>query len=458
MDVRKYYLSANDEEKMNSRVKLMKHSRPGLALLLCVFLFACGGSSGTDTGTGTGTETSKPNILLIIADDMGLDATPGYTVGSEKPTMPVLTSLSANGITFENVWVNPLCTPTRATILTGKYGINSGVTGVTPPLNGVSTSDTSIQSYLTSNASYQSAVIGKWHLSNASNGGADNPGLMGVDHYEGLLSGAHSDYSNWTLTVNGQTSTAQEYSTSYFTDKAIDWVNDQQDPWFLWLSYTAPHTPFHLPPLDLHTRDDLSGSEDDIQDNPRDYYFAALEALDTEIGRLLGTIDRENTIVIFIGDNGTPARVIQSPYSRDHSKGSVYQGGVHVPMVISGVGVSRNGERDSALINSTDLYATIADIAGTELTAIHDSQSFKGLLTGTENQERDFLYAEIEGTTNAWAIRDSQYKLITQEEGFQELYDLFVDPYEQNDLTLGTLTQAQVLAKTKLESLAETVR
>ncbi len=439
-----------------------------MVLFFCASLIGCGGGGGSDTTTDTDAPTSnpttkagaksKPNILLIIADDMGLDATPGYSEGTQKPKMPVLQSLSTSGITFDNLWVNPLCAPTRATILTGKYGINSGVTGVQSGNNGISTSETSLQSYLTNNSTYNSAIIGKWHLSNNSNGGSDNPAQMGVEHYEGLLSGAHEDYSNWALTKNGITSTVQQYSTSYFTDKAIDWVSEQQDPWFLWLAYTAPHTPFHLPPTDLHSSDDLPNTKDDINANPLDYYLAALEALDTEMGRLLKTIDMDNTIVIFIGDNGTPKRVIQSPFTKNQAKGSVYEGGIHVPMIISGAGVTKSGAREAALINSTDLFTTITDIAGTGLVKHHDSQSFKDMLTGTQQDTREFIYTEISDSTNAWAIRDSQYKLITLDEGFQEFYDLNSDPYEKNDLTSGTLSSIQTQAKNKLEGLASTVR
>ena len=187
---------------------------------------------------------------------------------------------------------------------------------------------------------------------------------MGVTHYAGLLGGMQDDYFNWTLTENGATSTVTEYSTTFFTDSAINWIGQQKSPWFLWLAYTAPHTPFHLPPNAIHSSV-LSGTDADINANPRDYYFAALEALDTEIGRLLGTVDRTNAVIIFIGDDGTPRRVVQAPYTLARSKGTLYQGGIHVPMIVSGAGVTRAGQREGALINTTDLFATVADLAGT---------------------------------------------------------------------------------------------
>ncbi len=425
-----------------------------IAVLIVFTVFqACKDNKVVDPGTN-----STPNILLVIADDMGLDATPGYDLGAEKPNMPVLQDLSSDGLTFDNVWANPLCSPTRATILTGKYGISTGVVSATPPGNAISLTETSLQSYLTQNTSYKSAVIGKWHLSNSANGGADNPNLMGVEHYAGFLSGEHDDYFEWPFTQNGQDSTVQEYSTTFFTDLAIDWIEQQQSPWFLWLAYTAPHTPFHLPPAELHTSDNLSGDPADIDANPRSYYFAMLEALDTEMGRLLDAIDRQNTVVVFIGDNGSPARVTQEPYTRGRTKGTVYQGGIHVPMVVSGTGVTRSGQREDALINSTDLFATIAELAGTDLASIHDSRSFKNLLSGGQMDEREFAYAEIEQNTTAWTIRNEKYKLLDFQNGTQEFYDLDTDPYEQNDLIISGLSSEALEVKAELENLADGIR
>ena len=190
--------------------------------------------------------SSSPNILLIIADDFGKDATPNYTEGSIKPTMPNLESLISSGITFDNLWSYPVCTPTRASILTGKYGLRTEVLQVGDQ---ISTSETSIQEYLDINTQneYATALIGKWHLSN----NAQDPSSMGIDYFAGLLQGGVQSYTNWNLVENGQSTTSSEYTTTKFTDLAINWVEDQTKPWFLWLAYNAPHTPFHLAPSNL---------------------------------------------------------------------------------------------------------------------------------------------------------------------------------------------------------------
>ena len=275
--------------------------------------------------------------------------------------MPILESLMDTGIRFNNVWSNPTCTPTRASIITGKYGFRTGVTKVDDVL---ATSETSIQSYLTNNGAsdYAHAVIGKWHLSRNEN----HPNDMGIDYYAGVLGGGVQSYWNWNLTVNGQTNNSSEYTTTKFTDLAIDWIEDQSQPWFLWLAYNAPHTPFHSPPSHLHSQGALPEDEASINANPLPYYMAMIEAMDSEMGRLISSMsqeERDNTVIIFIGDNGTPGQVIQE-HTRFRAKGSVYEGGVNVPMVISGKDVSRMNTTDDSILNATDLFATIANIAG----------------------------------------------------------------------------------------------
>ena len=120
-----------------------------------------------------------------------------------------------------------------------------------------------------------------------------------------------------------------------------------------------------------------------------------LEAMDTEIERLLNSMSqevRDNTIIIFIGDNGSPNKVAQE-FNSMRVKGSVYKGGINVPMYISGKGVSRTSVQENALINSTDLFATIANIAGINVTDINDSKSFKSLFTGDNSNPREYIYA-----------------------------------------------------------------
>lgn len=432
----------------------MKKIKLFLTVFTLIFSFGCSSDPKTASEETPITNT-QPNILLIIADDMGKDATIGYSEGSVKPNMPNLQNLINNGVRFENLWSYSTCTPTRSSILTGKYGFRTNVLKVDDVL---ATSETSIQQYLKNkNTGYTSAVIGKWHLSNAPN----HPTLMGVDYYAGLLSGGVQSYWNWNLTENGSTNNETIYSTTKFTDLAINWINQQDTPWFCWLAYNAPHTPFHLPPTNLHTQRNLPTDEASINANPQPYYMAMLEAMDTEIGRLLNTIPQEikdNTVIIFIGDNGTPNQVVQDYPSR-RAKGSLYQGGINVPMIVSGKSISRTNATDTNLINTTDLFATIADIADSNTTQINDSYSFKELFSSNQlSTPRTYVYSEHErnGAIEHTA-RNTTHKYIYFGNGSEAFYNLSIDPLEGTNLLNAGQLPLSASDELQFNQLKETI-
>ena len=405
-------------------------------LLLFILLVALGCSGDEDSGNNNNGDDQtivKNNVLLIIADDLGLDATVGYNIGNQKPSMPTLQKLINSGIKFNNVWSNPVCTPTRATILTGKYGYRTSVLKVDDVL---STSEVSIFKHLDNNTNYSSAFIGKWHLSGRPSD-RNHPNNMGIDYYAGILGGGVQNYFNWTLSKNGQNSNVNEYITSVFTDEAISWINDQSNPWFLCLSYNAPHTPFHLAPTNLHSQGTLPDDNTSIEQNPLPYYFSMIEAMDTEIGRLLqsiGTAVANNTTIIFVGDNGTPNQVAQQ-YSPRRVKGTLYKGGINVPMVVSGNKVTRLNDNDNSLINTTDLYSTIAELCGIENSDVHDSQSFVGLFnSNSSSNTRDYIYSEL--GNNEYAIRNSTHKYIHFENGSEALFNLSINEFERPNLLM----------------------
>jgi len=443
--------------------------------VLTLMLLACGGGSetvavstpdvtdpvvaapGEETpSTDTPEEPSavKPNILLIIADDQGLDASAQYSYSNDLPTTPTLTELASEGVVFDNVWATPSCTTTRGTIITGKHGVNSGIDYVPAVMP---TDTQTLQRYIKSqrvSSDYQTAVIGKWHLGGA-NPELNHPTDSGVDYFAGTITGTLDDYYHWPLTINGTSATSTDYHTTKMTDLAIDWLaeqNQQAKPWFLWLAYVAPHNPFHLPPEHLHSRDHLTGTAADISANKREYYLAAIEAMDTEIGRLLdamSTAERENTIILYIGDNGTPAGVIDTEvFTRSHSKGSLYEGGIRVPMIASGYSVTRTNEREAALINSTDLFASIANIAGSDISQINDSYDFTRLFSGDGTPLRLVNYSEIVSEdVTGWAIRNEQYKLLDLDGANQTLIDISNDIDDTGDIDNSLLvTELALLA------------
>ena len=401
------------------------------------------------------TNAESPNILFIIADDLGKDAINNFSEGIIKPNTPNIDAIRNNGISFSNFWSNPTCTPTRASIITGKYGYRTGLKSIGDEL---SISETTLQEYISTqtNNKYASAIVGKWHLS--GNNSTINPEIFGIDYYAGLIRGAVADYYQWILSEDGVSSQNTEYITEVFTDLSIDWINQQSKPWFMWLAYNAPHTPFHVPPSNMHSQGNLPPYTNRL--DPVPYYIAAIEAMDFQIGRLLENIsedERNNTIMIFIGDNGTPNQVAQSPYSSSTVKNTLYQGGINVPMFISGNSISRSGT-DNNLITSTDLFATIAEIAGSLTNEIHDSKSFKSLFTESTSL-REYQYSELfNGVDDEWTISNGTYKLIGNSVGMEEMYNLVNDPYENSNLLNGTLSIIEQNKKSELENELTDIR
>ena len=424
-----------------------------ILLIGLAFISSCGDSEGDDPHDDP---IISPNILLIIADDLGKDAIKGYDEGSIKPNTPHIDLIREDGIKFNNLWVYPTCSPTRASIISGKYGYRTGVKWANDEIG---QSEQILHRYIEeeTNGAYATAIVGKWHLS--GNNTDINPEDFGLGYYAGLVRGGVQSYYQWLLNEGGTESQNSEYITKVFTDKAIDWVNAQSKPWFLWLAYNAPHTPFHVPPGEMHSQGDLPAYEESL--DPMPYYMAAIEAMDFQIGRLLDEIPNEeldNTLIIFIGDNGTPNQVAQSPYSNFKVKGSLYQGGINVPMFVTGYGVSRRGEDDN-LLCSTDLFNTIAEIAGVTVDENNDSQSFTSLFSG-DTFDRKFQYSEKNDGMgdDSWTISNGAYKLIEDASGNEELYDLTIDPYENENLLEGTLSSSASEAKEALEEELMNIR
>lgn len=320
------------------------------------------------------------NFLILLADDMGVDMVGAYGVGTDLPPTPNLDALAAQGVRFNNAWANPVCSPTRAALQTGRYSFRIGVGQVvdcslsplTPVTDGLPSDEITLPEMLRlrQGQAYTAATIGKWHLSTAHQGGLFAPNIQGYDHFEGPFCGSVADYFDWTKITNGVPSSVTQYATSHHVDNALTWIAQTTGPWVCYIAFNNPHTPHHAPPSSLHSID-LSGAGPPELD-PRPYYKAQVEALDTEIGRLLAGLGSEldQTTVIFIGDNGTPDEVVQPPFSSGKAKRSLYQGGVNVPFIVSGP-MNKNPGTCDGLVGVVDVFATLAEIAGVDL---HDVQ------------------------------------------------------------------------------------
>lgn len=412
------------------------------------------------------TNYAQRNVVLIIADDLGKDYCDIYPDHSSKVVkLNNVKRLLERGVVFNNAWSQPLCSPTRAGILTGRYSFRTGVGDVVDGTNTkLSLSENIIPKVLNlySPNGISKACIGKWHVTTAAAAGYNYPTIMGFDHYEGSLTGALGQpgqlvdgFYNWTKITNGVKSTCTNYATTENVNNAISYINSQSSskPFYLHLAFNAPHTPYHLPPANLISNTNLSGTQADITANPVAYFQAMVEAMDTEIGRffdyLVSTGKWDNTDIIFIGDNGDDNLVAQT----NPSKGSIYQGGVTVPFIISGPDVVNPNRTSNALVHTTDLFATILELFGDTNwqsqipTTVVDSHSLIPILLNTATSVRSEAFTEIfknptvagDGKT----MRNGDYKLLKFDNGTEKFYNLINDPTESTNLLLGTLNATQ---------------
>ena len=397
-------------------------------------------------------QQQSPNILLIIADDMGIDSTPGFGINEDLPSTPTLDSFREKGLSFTNCWAAPQCSPTRAAIMSGKYGIKTGV--MRPPLI-LETSHTSLFTKIKEQSitDYSMGLIGKWHIGGSGTSNYSHPKDSGVPYYEGIFSSQVVDYYNWTK-VNSEENEEQvnEYVTAHLTNNAISWIDDQTKPWFLWLAHVAPHAPFQTPPEGTYTTSPT---------NNRTTYLSMVESMDYEINRLLESMDDEtleNTVIIFIGDNGTPGQA-NNFWPNGHAKSSIYEGGIRVPLIITGKSVERVNEVEASLVQATDLHATILELAGVPLLGGTDnSLSLKPSLSFENQISKKINYTDYESSnTELWATRNDTYKLIEDENGREEFYNIITDIKEEANL-IGNLTTEQETIKTVLQQEAQIIR
>lgn len=342
-------------------------------------------------------------------------------------------------------------------MLTGRHSFRTGVGTAVNNTNGqeIGAGEVTLPRALDNAATgYATANFGKWHLG----GGATTPNDMGWDHFSGLLAGGLGSYFQWNEVTDGSTTRHTDYyATTANVDRARSWIQQQDGPWLTWIGFNAPHTPFHVPPADLHSFN-LVDDQAAIDANPLLYYQAAIEAMDTEIGRLLEVVDLNNTVVIFVGDNGSPGQVSNF----QQAKGSLFQGGVHVPMFAWGAGVG-SGVRTDALVGTIDVFATALELAGVDPTSsaaglpVIDSISFAPVLDGSGAGDRTLVLSERFGSdvrdNQAGAtIRDDRYKLTALDDGRLLFADLVADPTGQTRIRDNQRTAEQDAAYTRLSN------
>lgn len=433
--------------------------RPRLAPILCLALLAVAGA--------TPSTADKPNILLVLADDLGLEHFAPMGVGSQPAPTPNLDALAAGGLLFTHAWSTPACAPTRASVLTGRHGFRTGL-GTTTDDVALPPSEITLPEAL---EGYATAAFGKWHLGTLpEQGGTSAPNVAGFDHFSGMFFSRQPHrglrYYDYVWTVDGVDEPGGTYTTTRLTDEVLAWTAEQTAPWFVYLAEFAPHSPYEFPPDELH-------SQDTTDPGPIDRYHALIEALDAELGRLVDGLPAD-TWILFASDNGSPNHmelppVPDPPDPLMRAKMTVYEGGVRVPMFVTGPGVPAGVVEHP--VNLTDLFATVLELGESPLPAVSlDSVSLVPYFADPARPSlRPFNYTERfhpnrplganEKTMFSLAAYDGRYKVVNNHGEAvppdslvpgPAMYDLAVDPFEADDLLQRPLTPEEQQALDEL--------
>ncbi len=378
----------------------------------------------------------RPNILIIVADDLGWGDV-GYN--ESEINTPNLDALANEGLQLDRFYTFPFCSLTRAAFMTGRQPLRMNVRGPIsagkpkPPL------DEMFISEVFSKEGYQTWMIGKWHL-----GGERSiryrPNERGFDSFYGHIGGGvdHYEHTHWKNKkhdwfVGGRRAKVNGYTTSLLTDEAIRKIKqrDQHNPFFLYLSYSAPHEPIQAPPEYVekyaHIKSDL-----------RRRYAAMVDFMDMSVGRVIALLESEglteNTLVLFMSDNGGTHSGGASNAPLKGQKGGYYEGGVRVPAIIKWPESIVSGEKSQRMITVLDLFPTLMQAANIDLqpTPLFDGRSMWGRLT-SEADASDaiaLLIAEDRG-----ALWSGGFKLLMRPASEPELYNILSDPQETHDLS-----------------------
>jgi len=396
------------------------------------------------------TASDRPNILMILVDDLGYGDLSSY--GATDLKTPNIDSLVAAGVRFNNFYANcPVCSPTRASLLTGRYPDLVGVPGVirTHATNnwGCLAPQAVLLPKLLKPASYHTAIVGKWHLGLAP---PNTPTERGFDYFHGFLGDMMDDYYKHRrhginyMRLNGKEIDPKGHATDLFTQWAIDYIKQRAksaQPFFLYLAYNAPHTPIQ-PPADW--LEHVKSREPGIIDK-RAKLVALIEHLDNGIGKVLAALtdcgESENTLVIFTSDNGGQIGVGANNGPLRAGKQDMYEGGIRVPMCTVWPGRIKPGSRSECIALTMDLFPTICEAAGANVEHPIDGRSILPTLLGKSQPvaDRFLFWVRREGGHYGgrayYAVRYGDYKLV-QNSPFEpmQLYNLKDDPQEQNPL------------------------
>ncbi len=396
-------------------------------------------------------ESNRPNVVLIMVDDFGYECVTAN--GGESYQTPNVDQLAATGIRFENCHVQPLCTPTRVQLMTGKYNIRNYLKFGT-----LVRTETTF-GHLFRNAGYRTGICGKWQLGRE----ADSPQHFGFE--ESCLwqqTRRPPRYANPGLEYNGveKDFDSGEYGPTLVNDFALDFISRHRDePFFLYYPMILTHDPFQPTP-DSPDWDPTTKTEAELRDLR---HFAEMTAwMDKMVGRVVSRLEeakvRDNTLIVFLGDNGTLSSVISRFQGSDFQggKGRTTHRGSHVPCVVNWPAQIKSASVSSDLISSTDFLPTICQAAGIQVPADVDGVSFLPQLKGETGNPRPWLYSwysprQRADLTIKECVFDHHYKLYRT----GEFFDLAADWDEKNPLQVDQLAGDAASAAAALQSVLD---
>lgn len=406
----------------------------------------------------------SPNVIVIMVDDLGngdLSCT-----GAQDLQSPHIDALFKSGMSFDFAYANcPVCSPSRASLMTGRYPELVGVPGVIRTFRenswGYLDPDSILLPRVIKTAGYHTALIGKWHLGLEA---PNRPGDRGFDLFHGFLADMMDDYYQHQrhnieyMYHNNQVIDVKGHATDLFTDWSCDYLNSrvgESSPFFLCLTYNAPHTPIQ-PPEDWYQ---MVKRREPAIDDKRAKLVALIEHMDAGIGRVMTTLrdtglDR-NTLVVFTSDNGGQLNVGANNGALRDGKQSMYEGGLRVPTCFVWPGKIEKNSKSSERMITMDLFPTVCEAAGVSVNFAIDGVSLLPLLKQETStlSKRDLFFHRREGGLRyggliANAMIRGEWKLL-QNSPFeaQELYNLSADPLETDDKKVANKNKYQEMAK-----------
>ncbi|MBE9463980.1 sulfatase [Dyadobacter subterraneus] len=415
----------------------------------------------------------KPNIVFVMADDLGYTDLSCY--GNPYHRTPNIDSLAKKGLKFTQAYsACPVCSPSRAAIMTGKYPARLHLTNFIAgerkdPRSNVlpaqwtrylASSEITLAEILKDNG-YKTGIVGKWHLGSADSSSPVNQGF----EYDRVIAKNGLDYYNYSITSNGKTvfeDHGKEYLTDKLTDYAVEYINESKSkPFFLYLTYSAPHVML-IPRADKLNYYFSNYAKYKDKFNPN--YAAMLESMDDGVGRVVAELAKnnllENTIIIFTSDNGGLGLAELGPVPTNLAplrkwKGHVYEGGIKIPLIFSWKGNIKENMVTNNTVIGTDYVSTFCELLGINQTnKSGDGKSFYPVLKSPgQVAERGAIFWHYPHFSNqegrpSGAVRLGNYKLVeSYETGKLELFNLENDISESKDLSAKLPSKTKELAQ-----------